>query len=176
MTTARSLCPVLSRGASRLFAAILLVGCAPDTPTAVPDPATGQGPAADAPDDKIGRFARWRAQPPAPVAVTCHGFFTASWFHPDGLMHYFVSELVTFDIAPADAAKFATCEATQRHLAMFQTRVRELVAKWPQGPEVDEQFGERHVTLDSDQGEAQLQAFLDHRRSDKVRVHRLWLH
>ena len=175
MTTARSLCPVLSRGVRRLLAASLLVGCAPDAPAPGPDPVSQQAPAADTPNDKIGRFARWREQRPAPAAVPCHGFFTASWFHPDGLMHYFVSELVTFDIAPADAPKFATCEATQRHLAMFQTRVRELVAKWPQGPEVDEQFGERHVTLDSDQGEARLRAFLDHRRSDKVRVHRLWL-
>lgn len=176
MTTLRPLPLVPRQGAACLLALTLLAGCGTDTPPPATDPATDPRPSDAGTTDKIGRFSQWRKEPVAPAVVTCHGFLTASWFHPDGLMHYFVSELLSYDIPREDAERFQTCEATERHAKIFRTRVRELVAQWPDGPTVGSKFGERYITLDGNKAESQLQAFLDHRRSDKVRIHRLWIH
>ncbi|MEE2886959.1 MAG: hypothetical protein VX951_05960 [Planctomycetota bacterium] len=176
MTTVRPRPLEALQGASYLLALVLLAGCGTDTPPRETE--SSSGPKAADPDtsDKIERFSKWRKKPAAPVAVTCHGFLTGSWFHPDGLMHYFVSELLSYDIPLTDAERFQTCEASERHAKIFRTRVRELVTQWPEGPTVGSKFGEQHLTLDGNRAESQLQEFLDHRRSDKVRIHRLWIH
>jgi hypothetical protein len=124
---------------------------------------------------KIERFEQWRTKPTSPSLITCHGFLTATWFHPDGLVHYFVSELLSYDIPKADAGRFRDCAATEKYAETFRIRVRELVARWPQGPKVDKTFGERHFSLNSDEAETQLLVFLDHRRRDTIKIHRLWL-
>ena len=153
----------------------LLASCGQDPAPSQANSAGNPEPSNMTKQGKIERFEQWRAKPSTPSFISCHGFLTATWFHPDGLVHYFVSELLSYDIPKGDADRFNTCPATEEYAKTFRARVRELVARWPQGPKVGKTFGEKHFSLNSDQAEAQLQTFLDHRRRDTIKIHRLWL-
>ncbi len=154
---------------------VLLLGCRQDS---APTPPATQPPdqaATEAGDDKIQRFEAWRQQPKRAEGLICHGFLSGSWFHPDGLTHYFVSELMSYDIGATDGQRLETCAATREVAAQFRTRILGLIDKWPRAPAVNEEFAELHLSLDANTAETALQAFLDHRRRDTVRIHRLWV-